>query len=799
MATNVKKFKYSLFNKVLCVFLACVCFAGSVSLGVYALVCTEYLNTFEGDEITSSTSFTESTKFSNVHYDLIETLYNATDLENVDKLESVLVSKKDDTVNKAYKDFLEWLAKTNPVTQESTESSEAEIQETTMALDELISVFVVDFNNESYNFSISPQAIRESSDYNSLKYKDIIADEYDTFVESEVSSYSQFLVAYYCEPYKDSLNIALKYKNYSVGNGEFSKEKALASPIYIYLADGEFLYGGMSEEKADYIIEDIADKNSSDISLCLYFNEFPDTEKLFFNSRLWNDKYASLEAVHSIALKFNENRVLTIVITALLMLSSFVSGFYYFAISGKKDGEEKASLIFKDKIPVDFHFVLIVAVFALLAYFGINLIESITFLSPLSIIFAAIFAVLGWAVLFEFCSSVSRYAHSDRKFAHNFAVVKITKFNINVVKKINRRIKSSYKKTVSAITYKPKTMKAYTVGLAAGYFVFNFILAAFIGFWAMICAHSLLAFTAVVFFVFNFSAICYVIRFIKALDEIIYCAKTGEKFTGNREKLPEILKIILDNMENTKEQLSAAVAKAVKDERLKTELITNVSHDLKTPLTSIISYVDLLSSCDIEDEKAKEYIGVLEEKGSKLKRLIEDLIEASKVTSGNITVNPTSLNLNELCIQAVGENQAEFEKHGLSVVVKESETLPVIFADGAKTFRILENLLSNAKKYSATGSRVYVSTYEEKGMGVFEIKNISAEPLDISPDELTERFVRGDKSRTKEGNGLGLSIAKELCNAQKGKLEISIDGDLFKAKVKLPLADKKPLNDKNVI
>ena len=797
MATNVKKFKYSLFNKVLCVFLACICFAGSVSLGVYALVCTEYLNTFEGDEITSSTSFTESTKFSNVHYDLIETLYNATDLENVDKLESVLVSKKDDTVNKAYEDFLEWLAKTNPVTQESTESSEAEIQETTMALDELISVFVADFNNESYNFSISPQAIRESSDYNSLKYKDIIADEYDTFVESEVSSYSQFLVAYYCEPYKDSLNIALKYKNYSVGNGEFSKEKALASPIYIYLADGEFLYGGMSEEKADYIIEDIADKNSSDISLCLYFNEFPDTEKLFFNSRLWNDKYASLEAVHSIALKFNENRVLTIVITALLMLSSFVSGFYYFALSGKKDSDEKASLIFKDKIPVDFHFVLIIAAFALLAYFGLNLLESITFLSPISIIFAAIFAVLGWAVLFEFCSSVSRYAHSDRKFAHNFAVVKITKFNINFVRKINRRIKNSYKKTVSAITYKPKTMKAYTVALAAGYFVINAFLVMVLA--AVRNNGFVFMFFALVLFAFNAMVIYYVTKFIKALDEIIYCAKTGEEFTGNREKLPEILKIVLDNMENTKEQLSAAVAKAVKDERLKTELITNVSHDLKTPLTSIISYVDLLSKCDIEDEKAKEYIGVLEEKGSKLKRLIEDLIEASKVTSGNITVNPTSLNLNELCIQAVGENQAEFEKHGLSVVVKESETLPVIFADGAKTFRILENLLSNAKKYSATGSRVYVGTYEEKGMGVFEIKNISAEPLDISPDELTERFVRGDKSRTKEGNGLGLSIAKELCNAQKGKLEISIDGDLFKAKVKFPLADKKPLNDKNVI
>lgn len=794
MATNVKKFKYSLFNKVLCVFLACICFAGSVSLGILSVMATKYLEGFNSTDDALSSSFTESEYFeNNLRDDTWQIVNYVYGLEESDNLTSLLESKREEVVNKAYDEYIKWQINSQNASQELYDSYYDDTVESTTFFngDESINILVYKDDNQSYYFGFSPYDIDDND------YENMISDLYDGFVSVEKSSCTDDYVPYY---YNSSLNISAKYKDYAMSNTETTKEDALASRFYIYYGDGEFLYGGFSQELATDIISScVSEDKKDDTAVCLYFNDFPNAQDLIFNYNIWKDKYSSLENFHYLALGFECNRVWVVVLAVALMVISFALGFYFFSITGRQDDNDTAHLTFYDKLPIDIHFLINLAVGALLVFI---LPIQILYAENYSIVFIflfTLFAVLGWAVLFEFCSSVSRYAHSDRKFAHNFAVVKITKFNINCVKKINRGIKNSYKKTVSAITYKPKTMKAYTVGLATGYFVFNFILVAFIGFWAMICAHSLLAFTAVVFFVFNFSAICYVIRFIKALDEIIYCAKTGEKFTGNREKLPEILKIILDNMENTKEQLSAAVAKAVKDERLKTELITNVSHDLKTPLTSIISYVDLLSKCDIEDEKAKEYIGVLEEKGSKLKRLIEDLIEASKVTSGNITVNPTSLNLNELCIQAVGENQAEFEKHGLSVVVKESETLPVIFADGAKTFRILENLLSNAKKYSATGSRVYVSTYEEKGMGVFEIKNISAEPLDISPDELTERFVRGDKSRTKEGNGLGLSIAKELCNAQKGKLEISIDGDLFKAKVKLPLADKKPLNDKNVI
>lgn len=792
MATNVKKFKYSLFNKVLCVFLACICFAGSVSLGILSVMATKYLEGFNSTDDALSSSFTESEYFeNNLRDDTWQIVNYVYGLEELDSLTSLLESKREEVVNKAYDEYIKWQINSQNASQELYDSYYDDTVESTTFFngDESINILVYKDDNQSYYFGFSPYDIDDND------YENCINDLYESFISTETSRIDSQYVPYY---YNSSLNISVEYKDYGMSNTETTKEDALASRFYIYYGDGEFLYGGISKELATDIINScVSEDKKNDTAVCLYFNDFPNAQDLIFNYNLWKDKYASLENFHYLALGFECNRAWVVVLAVALMAISFALGFYFFSITGRKNDNDMAHITFYDKLPIDIHFLINLAVGALLVYILPIQILNTEVYSIVFIFLLTLFALAGWAVLFEFCSSVSRYAHSDRKFAHNFAVVKITKFFIESIKKTNNRIKNGYRKTVSAITYKPKTMKAYTVALAAGYFVINAFLVMVLA--AVRNNGFVFMFFALVLFAFNAMVIYYVTKFIKALDKIIYCAKTGEEFTGNREKLPEILKIILDNMENTKEQLSAAVAKAVKDERLKTELITNVSHDLKTPLTSIISYVDLLSKCDIEDEKAKEYIGVLEEKGSKLKRLIEDLIEASKVTSGNITVNPTSLNLNELCIQAVGENQAEFEKHGLSVVVKESETLPVIFADGAKTFRILENLLSNAKKYSATGSRVYVSTYEEKGMGVFEIKNISAEPLDISPDELTERFVRGDKSRTKEGNGLGLSIAKELCNAQKGKLEISIDGDLFKAKVKLPLADKKPLNDKNVI
>ena len=263
-------------------------------------------------------------------------------------------------------------------------------------------------------------------------------------------------------------------------------------------------------------------------------------------------------------------------------------------------------------------------------------------------------------------------------------------------------------------------------------------------------------------------------------------------------KLPQCLKTLADSLDEKNAALQEAVIKAVKDERTKTELITNVSHDLKTPLTSVINYIDLLKKCEIRDETAVKYMGVIDEKANRLKRLIEDLIEASKVSTGNVVLHKTKINLNELATQAIVEYADDFEKNGLDLIFDETAQKHIVFADGTKIFRVFENLLSNAKKYSAPGSRVYARLYSDQENGYFEIKNISKDPLNISAEELMERFVRGDKSRSEEGNGLGLSIAKELCSLNGGGLTISIDGDLFKATVRLPKNGAEETDEKQI-
>lgn len=287
-------------------------------------------------------------------------------------------------------------------------------------------------------------------------------------------------------------------------------------------------------------------------------------------------------------------------------------------------------------------------------------------------------------------------------------------------------------------------------------------------------------------------------QFMRALDRMIDCSAKNEPVDIDTAKLPQCLKTLADSLDEKNAALQEAVIKAVKDERTKTELITNVSHDLKTPLTSVINYIDLLKKCEIRDETAVKYMGVIDEKANRLKRLIEDLIEASKVSTGNVVLHKTKINLNELATQAIVEYADDFEKNGLDLIFDETAQKHIVFADGTKIFRVFENLLSNAKKYSAPGSRVYARLYSDQENGYFEIKNISKDPLNISAEELMERFVRGDKSRSEEGNGLGLSIAKELCSLNGGGLTISIDGDLFKATVRLPKNGAEETDEKQI-
>lgn len=240
--------------------------------------------------------------------------------------------------------------------------------------------------------------------------------------------------------------------------------------------------------------------------------------------------------------------------------------------------------------------------------------------------------------------------------------------------------------------------------------------------------------------------------------------------------------------------LHAAVQKSMKSERLKADLITNVSHDIKTPLTSIINYVDLLKREKIEDDKIRGYIDVLDSKSQRLKQLTEDLVEASKISSGNITLEYVNLNLKELIQQTNGEFSERFEAKNLELVCTLPEEPLVIRADGRRVWRIIENLYVNVAKYAMPGTRVYVNAQKREKRVIMTIKNISEHRLNINADELTERFIRGDISRSTEGSGLGLSIAKNLAVLQKGTFDIYLDGDLFKVTVTFPEAEPEQEN-----
>ena len=246
-------------------------------------------------------------------------------------------------------------------------------------------------------------------------------------------------------------------------------------------------------------------------------------------------------------------------------------------------------------------------------------------------------------------------------------------------------------------------------------------------------------------------------------------------------------KTIAESINSIGEGLDAALAESMKSERLKTDLITNVSHDIKTPLTSIINYVDLLKKENFEDPKVQRYLEILESKAQRLKTLTEDVVEASKVSSGNISLEFMNLNFVEMIQQTSGEFEEKFKARNLTEVLNISVEEACIRADGRRTWRILENIYNNAAKYAMEGTRIYADLKVENGQVIFSLKNISQQQLNISADELTERFIRGDISRSTEGSGLGLSIAKTLTELQGGQFQLYLDGDLFKVTVIFPL------------
>lgn len=286
--------------------------------------------------------------------------------------------------------------------------------------------------------------------------------------------------------------------------------------------------------------------------------------------------------------------------------------------------------------------------------------------------------------------------------------------------------------------------------------------------------------------------IIYIVIFIKELiylDKIIIGSKaaTEGKLNCNiEEKGRGHLRELAHDINNIRDGLRKSIESEMKSENMKTELITNVSHDLKTPLTSIINYIDLLKRENIESETAKDYINILDKKSQRLKVLIDDLFEASKATSGAMELNITKIDIVQLLKQSLGENDERFKNSNLSVKLDIPDTKIFINGDGQRLYRVFENLISNIVKYSLSNTRVYIQMYvDDENKVVIIMRNISAYELDFCANEITNRFKRGDSSRSTEGSGLGLAIAKSIVELHGGKFNIEVDGDLFKSIIRL--------------
>lgn len=453
------------------------------------------------------------------------------------------------------------------------------------------------------------------------------------------------------------------------------------------------------------------------------------------------------------------------VISFILSIAIFS---YLVYTAGKKSKDEKAK-DFASKIPFDLFTLLVVAFIAGLIYLAVALFKSELVYSIFVQIMCGFVACIFFAALGAIIWFFSLVSHIKQKtLIKNTLIAICIRWVFRLIKKIFSLI--------------PLLWKAALV--ASIFILFDLIL--------MLSNVS----PKVILFYFLFRTGLAIFAFLIILD-MNKLKKAGQAiadgnlaYVSNASYLIHDFKKHADNLSSIQAGISAAVSEKMKSERFKNELITNVSHDIKTPLTSIINYTDLLDKTDITDEAAKEYIEILKKQGSRLKKLIDDLIEASKASSGSMKLNLESINVKEVVTQSLAEYGERFKANSIEYHMEGMDELYYIKADGRLLWRVLDNVLENICKYSLENTRVYVTS--EKDLDKIKIcfKNISKEKLEISGQELTERFVRADLSRNTEGSGLGLAIAKSLTELMGGDMVIETDGDLFKAcflfKVALP-------------
>lgn len=463
-----------------------------------------------------------------------------------------------------------------------------------------------------------------------------------------------------------------------------------------------------------------------------------------------------------------ENRNTLIWLTAVLFVLCLALVIFLLCAAGHKEGVEGIHLNWVDKIPLDLYLVVAILLGAGLFALGIDLSgASWWFMIVLIALLGAALVLLAVSVLMTLSTRFKSGA-----FWKNTVIYFCLRLLLRMLKAIK-----------AGVSYCAKHLHLYWqaglifvgVSLAELFFLAAFSRSAVVVIWVIA---KLIEAPLLVLIVIS-------LQKLKAGGEAL--AEGNLNASVDLKHMYGVLRSHGENLNSIAQGMQKAVQQQLKSERFRTDLITNVSHDIKTPLTSIVNYVDLLKKEDVQPEKAKEYIAVLDRQSVRLKKLTEDLVEASKASSGTLPVHLEAVDVNVLLSQVSGEYQSRFELCKLEPIVKLSSEDPQILADGKLLWRVFDNLLSNICKYAMPGTRVYFTSEVQDGRVSISFKNISNYPLDITADELLERFVRGDSSRSTEGSGLGLSIAQSLTSLQKGTFDLVVDGDLFKANLSFPL------------
>lgn len=463
-----------------------------------------------------------------------------------------------------------------------------------------------------------------------------------------------------------------------------------------------------------------------------------------------------------------EYRTLWPVLAVGSLLIGLLLFLFLLAAAGWHKGEDKPRESFADRIPFDLFTLLIIGAetVVLSGVFGPGWdfdALGVTAVSALLLLAGLIFLL--WCMSFAVrvkCGTIWR----------NNLIARIWRWGVGVLKKLCALV-------IRGLKALP--LMGRWAAILAGLLVLELLLTAVDAAWLLFFLHAFVLCPAALYIIWQLRKLRLAAHRIAGGD-LDAAVDTKGMFLELREHAEDLNAI--------RDGVNAAVEERMKSERFRTELITNVSHDIKTPLTSIVSYVDLLEKEELSNETAKGYVEVLARQSAKLKKLIEDLLEASKASTGNLPVNWETLELGVLVDQAAGEYQERLEQAGLTLLTSKPDKPVSVRADGRHMWRIFDNLMGNIVKYAQPGTRVYLDLAERAGKAEVTFRNISRDRLNVSGEELAERFVRGDASRGSEGSGLGLSIAASLAQLQKGELRIETDGDLFKATLRFDAAEE---------